>query len=225
MVWYEMLLRLGIALAIGFFIGLEREHHHRPAGIKTHIMVCMGAAIVSLIQLESIDYISEKIIENPLLADVLKADIGRMGAQVISGIGFLGAGTIIVRRSTIKGLTTAATLWLSACIGLAVGMGFYEISLLSFGLVMVVLLVLRFFQTRSASRKDMILEIGMDDKKTAMDAIEGYCLAQQVKIKNISFNDKSVIYTFILNRDISPDGFIEDLLHENGIIRVSEQSE
>jgi len=225
MAWYEILLRLGLALVIGFCIGLERERHHRPAGIKTHILVCLGATVISLIQVETIDYVAQRIAENPSLADVVKVDVGRMGAQVISGIGFLGAGTIIVRRSSVKGLTSAATLWLVACLGIATGMGFYEISVISFALAIIVLLVLRFLQTKSANKKDFIISISMNDKKSAMDAIESYCLAQQVNIKNISFDEDSAIYTFNLNRGMSPHGFIEDLMHEKGIEKISEINE
>ena len=121
--WWDILIRLGIAIAAGFAVGLERERHHRPAGIKTHIMVCMGAAIVSMIQLYMAQDAVAVVGLHPEMADAVKVDFGRLGAQVISGIGFLGAGTILQRKGSIKGLTTAATLWLVACIGLAGGMG------------------------------------------------------------------------------------------------------
>ena len=98
----EILLRLGLAVLFGLMVGIEREHRHRPAGIKTHILVCVGAALVSLIQAEMVTETVKMIKADPSLSNVLKADIGRLGAQVISGIGFLGAGTILRNKVTIK---------------------------------------------------------------------------------------------------------------------------
>ncbi len=111
MLKYEIVLRLSLAFIIGFFVGFEREHRHRPAGIKTHVLVCIGAALISILQSKMVDDIIAQVAEKPELAAVLKSDYGRLGAQVISGIGFLGAGTILRTKGSIKGLTTAATLW------------------------------------------------------------------------------------------------------------------
>lgn len=114
--------RFWLALFCGSVIGYERGKRKQAAGLRTHILVCMGAASVMMINQYTIQYFS---------AD---ADPVRMGAQVISGIGFLGAGTIMVTGSQwdqrIKGLTTAAGLWASACMGLAIGIGFYEAALI-----------------------------------------------------------------------------------------------
>lgn len=110
----SVIVRFVLALICGGIIGIERELKHRPAGFRTHMLVSVGAATVCILgqYLVEIGYAT---------------DISRLGAQVISGIGFLGAGTIIVtHKQQIKGLTTAAALWASACIGLAVGAGFYE---------------------------------------------------------------------------------------------------
>jgi len=108
-------LRLFLAMLFGGIIGLERGANRHPAGFRTHILVCMGAAIAML--------------TNQYICDVWSAtsDPARLGAQVITGVGFLGVGTILITgRSRIKGLTTAAGLWASACLGLAIGIGFYE---------------------------------------------------------------------------------------------------
>jgi len=107
-------LRIFCAVLIGGLIGMERGMKNRPAGLRTYMLVCMGACLVML--------------TNQYIFQVFgTGDPVRMGAQVVSGIGFLGAGTIVVtRRSHIKGLTTAAGLWSSAAVGLALGIGFYE---------------------------------------------------------------------------------------------------
>lgn len=113
--------RVLLALLLGGLIGLERGRHGRAAGLRTHILVCVGAAVAALVGLYSCQVLS------------LGGDAMRIGAQVISGIGFLGVGTILVRnRDKVTGLTTAAGLWATACIGLAVGVGFYSVALFAF---------------------------------------------------------------------------------------------
>lgn len=115
----SVVLRPLVSILLGGIIGLERGLKNRAAGFRTYMLVCLGACIVML--------------ANQYVYQLLgTGDPVRMGAQVINGIGFLGAGTIIVTsRSQIKGLTTAAGLWCSACVGLAVGIGFYEIAAIS----------------------------------------------------------------------------------------------
>lgn len=113
--WYIMLkapIRLILAMLLGSLIGEEREKHKRPAGLRTHMIVCMSSALVML------------------TAEFIKAsspaiDVTRLGGQVISGIGFLGAGAIIKDGFSVSGLTTAATLWAVACVGIAIGGGYY----------------------------------------------------------------------------------------------------
>lgn len=112
---FSIIVRLTLAVIFSGIIGLERGRKKRPAGLRTHILVCVGATIV--------------MITSQYITDVLgnTGDIARLGAQVISGIGFLGAGTIIIDgKNKVKGLTTAAGLWSCACMGLAIGIGFYE---------------------------------------------------------------------------------------------------
>ena len=105
-------IRTLLALICAGVIGFERDAHGSAAGLRTHILVCIGAMIAMSTGVFTATYIS--------------GDASRIGAQVVSGIGFLGAGTIMVTKGHIKGLTTAAGLWASACIGLAIGTGFYE---------------------------------------------------------------------------------------------------
>lgn len=112
-------LRLGLAVVFGGIIGMNRGKKKMPAGFRTHILVCMGAAL-TMITNQYIYQISDNV------------DLSRMGAQVISGIGFLGAGTIIVTgRNKVKGLTTAASLWVSGCMGLAIGIGLYSVAVIA----------------------------------------------------------------------------------------------
>jgi putative Mg2+ transporter-C (MgtC) family protein len=113
-------LRLFLAVVFGGLIGIERRHKRRAAGMRTHILVCMGAVLAMITG----QYIFTKF---------GASDPARLGAQVISGIGFLGVGTIIIdRQQQVRGLTTAAGLWSSACMGLALGIGFYSGACMAF---------------------------------------------------------------------------------------------
>lgn len=122
----ESIIKLLFAVLVGGLIGLERESTRRPAGLRTHILVCVASTMVMDI--------------NFMIAQqYITADPMRLGAQVISGIGFLGAGTIIKEGPTVKGLTTAAGLWAVACLGLVIGAGYYLMALFA-ALVMLVTL-------------------------------------------------------------------------------------
>ena len=124
----SVVLRLVLALLFGGTIGFERGIRQRAAGLRTHMLLCVGSA-------------STMLVSQYMYASYSVGDPARLSAQVISGIGFLGAGTIIVtRRNEIKGLTTAATLWSTACMGLAVGIGFYECALVMYVLLIIILL-------------------------------------------------------------------------------------
>ncbi|GAA0773521.1 hypothetical protein GCM10008908_21870 [Clostridium subterminale] len=130
--------RLIVGVIVGGLVGYEREFKNSPAGFRTHILVCLGATIISLIT----EYDIQKmmiIAQNPMYAEVIKVDIARLGAQVVSGVGFLGAGTILRDKGSVRGLTTAATLWTVACLGLAVGRGLFALSLTGAFIVFIIL--------------------------------------------------------------------------------------
>ncbi len=130
-----LILRLTLAMMFGGMIGLERGRKGRPAGFRTYMLVCLGAALTML--LSQYEYHMLTTRWAGLAAEIgIRTDVSRFGAQVINGIGFLGAGTIIVTgRQEVKGLTTAAGLWASACMGLAIGAGFYECVAIAFVLI------------------------------------------------------------------------------------------
>ncbi len=128
---WSVLFRLLLAAVFGGCIGLERGKHNRAAGLRTHILVCVGSAVTILVGL----YTAQEL--------GFTGDPMRIGAQVISGIGFLGAGTILHRDHTqVTGLTTAAGLWTTASIGLALGVGAYWIALVAFAIMMVTVVLL-----------------------------------------------------------------------------------
>ena len=145
-----IVVRILLSVVLGGVIGLERGMKNRAAGLRTYMLVCMGSCIVMITNLY-------------IYTAYNTGDPVRMGAQVVSGIGFLGAGSIIVTaRNQIKGLTTAAGLWASACIGLAVGIGLYEVALIGGACVFIILTVLHNFDEklhRNAKRLDAYVEL------------------------------------------------------------------
>ena len=225
--WYDVLLRLVVSTAIGLLIGLERERHHRPAGMKTHIMVCLGATVVSLIQAQMVAQVIESVKANPQLSSVLGADLGRMGAQVISGIGFLGAGTILVKKGSIKGLTTAATLWLTACIGLAVGMGYLVIALEAFAMVMAVLVLLRAIQMFQFRRNIVSFEVYFSDSVHGMQILRNFCFAREIEIigselsEGYDTRDGLGVFTMRVPMKLDKSQLIYELAKEEFIDRVN----
>ncbi len=145
----ELFGRLALAALLGGMIGLEREWSGKPAGFRTNLLICLGAALVTELSLEV------AALGNPAGT----ADPGRIAAQIVSGIGFLGAGTIIQSRGSVIGLTTAATLWVVAAIGMAVGAGAYGDAVVATALVIVALLVLAQIEPALRRREEHVVQI------------------------------------------------------------------
>ena len=132
----QIYLRLVLSVVLGGLIGLERQVHRRNAGLRTHILVCLGSCLIMLTSLHVFD----------IYKKIVSLDPARIAAGVITGIGFLGAGTIIREPEGVKGLTTAASLWVVAGIGLAVGCGFMRAGIFTTLLALVTLFVLRYVE-------------------------------------------------------------------------------
>lgn len=132
---HSLLLRLALAVFVGGMVGLEREMKRRPAGFRTYMLVSLGAALTMILG-QYYDLMLNTQWQGVAARLGNRVDVVRFGAQVINGVGFLGAGTIIVTgHQQVKGLTTAAGLWASACMGLAIGAGFYECVFVGFALI------------------------------------------------------------------------------------------
>ena len=139
----EVVVRLLLAVLFSGLIGLEREVSGRSAGLRTHILVCVGSTLIMLTAGHIFD----------LYHGVANVDPGRFAAQVVSGIGFLGAGTIIQYHDSVRGLTTAASLWAAAGLGLAIGSGFYIGAIATTVIVLIVLFILSRFEQRIVGTK------------------------------------------------------------------------
>jgi len=185
----DIIIRIVFAICVGGFIGYEREMRNRPAGFITHTLVCVGACVVSLIQIQMVQDTIIMIEEKPILAQALKADVGRVVAQVITGVGFLGAGTIIFDKGSVKGLTTATTIWVVACIGLSIGLGYYTIAIISTIGIGFVVLGLRQFEEKARNRKFMVkFEIVYKtEDDTFIESSMRFFKKHRVQIRDIRF--------------------------------------
>ena len=184
----SVVVRLALAMLLGGCIGLERGRKRRPAGFRTYMLVCLGAALTVLLSLYEFTMVTGPW--SDICAEIgIKTDVSRFGAQVINGIGFLGAGTILVTgRQQVKGLTTAAGLWASACLGLAIGAGFYACALISMLFMLVCMYALPPLErrmTRRAHHMNISLEIESMEK---LGTVVGHLRAQGVRIFDFEVN-------------------------------------
>lgn len=212
-------LRMLLAAVCGGAIGIEREFKRRPAGFRTHILICLGAAMTTLTS----QYLS--------LIMHYYTDMARLGAQVVAGIGFIGAGTIIVtKRQRVKGLTTAAGLWTVAIIGLALGGGFYEGALLVTVLVLVAELVfskMEYHLLNSAPEINLYVEYA---DKASLEQILKRFRETGIKILNMEItrstgsekHNACVIFSLRLNKKCTAEQVLTTANATEGVVLVEE---
>ena len=217
--FFTVALRMCLAVLCGGIIGAEREFKRRPAGFRTHILICLGAAMTTM--------------TSQYMAIVLGyfTDLARLGAQVIAGVGFIGAGTIIVtKRQRVKGLTTAAGLWCAAIIGLALGGGFYEGGILATTLIMLAELVFAKWEYQflnNAPEVNLYIEYQGNDTLEQVLKVIREC---EVKLLNLEITRKATseekttcaIFALHLNKKFSLNYIMEQLSTINGILLVEE---
>lgn len=228
----EIIVRIFLSLLIGGIIGYEREVQNRAAGFRTHILVCLGATIVSLLQIDIGNKAIEMIEVNKSLAEVIKVDYGRLGAQVITGVGFIGAGAIIHTKGSIKGLTTAATLWIVACLGLTIGMGGYLISIFSTIVIFITLVFLKKIEDKFISKNvTIVLEVRYLDNENIKNEIDNLLERKKIKIKKIECyynrnknNEVNSIYVIYKPKYVNLDKIIKELEEKDYIISIKENS-
>lgn len=179
MPFWEMVPRLGAALVFGGLIGLERQSTRRPAGLRTHILVCVGSALIMVVSIGMYTTFRSTTV-----------DPGRIAAQVVSGIGFLGAGTILREGATIRGLTTAASLWVVSGVGLACGAGFFGGAAVATALVLVALVLLGRAERAYLVGKDLhVMTLRMSDEPGMIGRIGSVLGANGVDIRNITMHE------------------------------------
>ena len=155
-IFWDFALRLFVAGAMGVLIGLEREYRAKEAGYRTHFLVALGSALMMIV--------SQYGFMEVLKTDLIRLDPSRIAAQVVSGIGFIGAGTIILQKQIVRGLTTAAGIWATSGIGLAVGAGMYAVGISATLLVLLGLGTLSYF-FKSIGLRNMMIDFSTDDKE------------------------------------------------------------
>ena len=192
---YSIVLRIILSTLIGGALGLERERKNRPAGFRTYMLVCLGSALVMM--------------TNQYVFQVFNtSDPVRMGAQVVSGIGFLGAGSILITgKNQVKGITTAAGLWAAACCGLAVGIGFYEGAIIGGVAILVVMALMQKidgYVLKNSHTREVYIEL---DSKTSFSEFLAYAREKGIDVfdiqmqKNKMHTDDSVLSIVLTARN------------------------
>lgn len=217
MTWQEMTMRLLLAVAAGCIIGIERERKNRPAGMRTHVLVCVGAAMIAIIDCLNM---AETLEMNRLNDDSgIAISVGRMSAQVVSGIGFLGAGTILVSQKKIAGLTTAASLWCTACLGLSTGMGHYLLTVAGFLIVFITLTMMQRVVRVNTVKN---LEVQFVRRNETIPFINTYFEKLGVKVIDVDFHieskekgkGKEKVYTNLYTLDMPSRIAYKDIVND-----------
>lgn len=214
----SIIIRMVLAIVVGGILGLERGRKNRPAGLRTHMLVCLGSAMVMM--------------TNQYVVQVFEAtDPVRMGAQVISGIGFLGAGTIMVTgKNQIKGITTAAGIWTAACCGLAIGIGFYEGAILGGIAILVVMALMHRLDSHLKARsKYMDLYIEFDSDSLFSEFIE-YTRNEDIDMFDVQLQKNKLagegvrsLFLSVYVKDKRPHHEVIQLLGEGPGVRYIEE--
>jgi putative Mg2+ transporter-C (MgtC) family protein len=201
-----ILLKLGLAFLLGGLTGLERELSHQPAGLRTHILISTGACLLTVLSI----FIGQG------MHGTSSGDPGRIASQIVSGIGFLGAGAIIKFGVDIRGLTTAASVWSTAAIGMAVGGGLYTAAVVTTGIILFALIILEQLEKKLLPDKKLkILTIECEGKKVIQSEICSVLDNFKIKVRSLNIRQmaeqnkteyKMIVY---INKDINFDDVYE----------------
>ena len=210
----EVIIKLILAVIVGGFTGYEREKSNQFAGFRTHILVAIGSCITSIIALELFTKYSS----------ISTMDPARLPAQVLSGIGFLGAGAILKNSNGIRGLTTAAGIWTTACIGIAIGYGQYVAGIVAWLLVMATLYILKNFDKVISKRSQTVLKAtitSLDVTSNIFNTIK----ASEIAIKTFQIIAKSdniweIVFLIEYDKKIILDELIIELKNINYVINI-----
>lgn len=216
----ELTIRILLAIILGGAVGYEREVKGQSAGFRTHILVCVGATMIALIQIRATNQILTMAAGTPDYLQILSMDNTRLTAQIISGIGFLGAGTILVTKRSISGLTTAASIWTTANIGIALGMGFYDIALIG---AFIIIITLTFIKSKLNIAIGENLVVRYVDE-TVQQEIAAYFKKQDISYFSAEFrmekdeNNQKTTYTEHYTLNIPSGRQISQIIQDVGKI-------
>ncbi len=208
----DLITRLLCSLVIGIFIGLEREMQHKAAGLRTSVLICLGSTVFTIAS-----------IQFGTLGGL--ADPSRIAAQIVTGIGFLGAGTILQTRGSVHGLTTAATIWVMAALGLAVGLGLYA---LGFGSAIVALIVLHSFQAIEhavrGKKSTCTYTLKLSDTGPALVRIMKAVQQSPGEAKQLSMVNRHDYYELVFNYtdvDEAHCTLVDELSKTQGVVEIT----
>ena len=218
---WELIARLLLAAGLGSVIGIERERSIRAAGLRTHMLVCVGSCLIIIVSAYGF---------NTVLGDHVVLDPSRVAAQVVSGIGFLGAGSIILRNEAVKGLTTAASIWAVAAIGLASGAGLYTAAIASTLIILAILAGLKPLEDRyTALRTSLELSLKARSGETSMASLERALGAHAARVRQLvvhhndgeEHDDVTLVLDRVSHRETA--NIIQGLEHLPFVVSVTEK--
>ena len=225
--YWEIALRLGLAVFCGGLVGFERESSNRPAGFRTHILVCSGSALIMMVSAYGFSGLGTGFTVDP----------ARIAAQVVTGVGFLGAGTILQQRGSIRGLTTAASIWVVSAIGLAVGIGFYTGAALATFIVLTSLLLLGHVDRAILSQRRLRrLVIRAADKPGIMSKVVELLAGLKISVRKIELGSlefqadiqhevATMEFLVVIPRHLDQALLFQQLAGLKGVFQISWQGE
>ena len=200
--FHTLLFRLLLSIFLGLCIGIEREMHRQPAGMRTHILICIGSTVVTIASM----YL-------PLATEgvALKSDAARIAAQIMSGIGFLGAGAIVKFGATVRGITTAATIWVTAAIGIIIGLGLFWFAVVATVFVLIVLVGFESFEQRLFTTEFFkTIELIYDPSALALQEVRNMLKESKIRVRTIDLHlggdvPARAIFHIRISEDVPPD--------------------
>lgn len=200
----EILLKLGISLILGLIIGLEREMTNKTAGLRTHILLCLGCTTFTILSIHGFDVPQMQQAQQGFR---IQNDPARIAAQILTGIGFIGGGAVLHHGVNVYGLTTAATIWITASIGMAVGAGYYQLAIMLTLITFIVLVAIRKFEDTILSQhvsKGATIKASVVCSKENMSEIQDWFYKEfknieEVDADNILSTKNQVKLTYIMN--------------------------
>ena len=215
--WQVALVRILVSFFIGMLIGIERETHDQPAGLRTHILISIGSTVVMLISI----FIPQTF------TDFQNGDPGRIAAQVVSGIGFLGAGAILKFGADVKGLTTAASIWAMAALGLAVGAGMYVIGFIGVVVILFALTVMSLFEKRVFKERTIRrIELYIKKKDSDIQMLKDILKSQDIRImstgfeRNVNEATDKIVFLVGVTRKMNIQKLSDNFEKQPGIVSI-----
>lgn len=219
--WQEIILRLFLAAVLGGAVGIDRQRYEWSAGLRTHMLVCLGSALIMIVSAYGFAGVQ--------MGEHISLDPSRVAAQVVSGIGFLGAGTILfLKHEVVKGLTTAAGLWTVAGIGLAIGGGLYFAAGAATVLVLIILVAIKPYKKKLiVERRQTEIQLKLNREEISLSQLEAMLNTNDIAYNHLKFSnakeDNICAVEIRINRSMSNKAvisFVESLNNTNGIKEV-----